>query len=446
MKLRPYQQDIVKQVKPPRTLIVLPTGGGKTAIACEIMVNEWDGPVWFICHRTELVEQTVDSLARFGVEAGVIKAGYPATEARIQVAGIQTVGRRDLTPPPGALVIIDEAHTVGHYRVAEEFFDIHDGPIIGITATPWRTRRVEGVGVKYEQVIIGPTTKELIEKQFLVKPRVYAFENAIDLEGLSTSGSDFDMEEVSPRVVSDVSIAKVVDECLRLNDGRTAIVFCVNVLHAKIMAEKLPDAEFVVAETKNRSEIYDRLRSGETKYLCSVGVLTEGFDVPSVGCVVLARPTLSRALHVQMIGRGLRISKNKVDCLVLDFVGNCMRHGLVDDYKKYQMEPDYPGEPGDAPVRLCPECLRLVPLVNEVCECGYVFPPGVPKDKPDLHGYMVEVGSKEDQIRCGTAAKVFKALYGRFPPLSHSYMRGWTDGRDEESIRADQESVLSLGA
>jgi DNA repair protein RadD len=131
---------------------------------------------------------------------------------------------------------------------------------------------------------------------------------------------------------------------------------------------------FVTGETptRERDAVLGRFRRGELKYLCNVNVLTTGFDSPHIDCVALVRPTLSPGLYYQMVGRGFRLHPGKQNCLVLDFGGNVLRHGPVDDLR---IKPVGNGD-GAAPAKECPECLALIAAGYATCpQCGYVFPP-----------------------------------------------------------------------
>jgi hypothetical protein len=160
-----------------------------------------------------------------------------------------------------------------------------------------------------------------------------------------------------------------------------------------------------------RQKIYDELSRGKIKLISSVGVLTEGFDIKSISCVVMARPTKSWALNCQMAGRGLRIHPDKTDCIILDLAGNHARHGLASKITREEMAPDYPDpKKGTAPTRECPECSFVCRACDRECpECGHQFPIHE-KKKPELKGDLVEI---DCGVLMSTNPKMKKA-YGDF--------------------------------
>lgn len=415
MELRPYQQDFVDQImaKEGNTLGILATGGGKTACASEMMRRL--KKCWFLVHRDELVGQTLQALERFGLQAGAIKANRDQNHgADIQVAGVQTMTSRGVRPEPGTAIIVDEAHTVSFYSVVKNLIDSHAGRVIGLTATPWRAKRTEGLSDHYSNHVIGPTTSELIKMGFLTPPETYGF-NAIDMSDFTKPyGGDWRQDDLAIASEAEESIETVVRESIKHSKG-TAIVFCVSVLHAELLAERLPNSEIVTGETSfsQRADVYRRLREGKISFLCSIGVLTEGFDVTSIETVILARPTLSRALHVQMIGRGLRLHEGKTVCKVLDFAGNTETHGFAHKYTRKQMLPDAAKEAGEAPIKMCEECNALVPIQAEVCPyCGELFPIPTGNEKRILSGMLIHLDG-------GDALAAFKLMHGRLPPKGH---------------------------
>jgi DNA repair protein RadD len=169
-------------------------------------------------------------------------------------------------------------------------------------------------------------------------------------------------------------------EIVGYTGNRNAVlIFASGVKHGEHIVEKLKsrhgvDCGFVTGETPsaNRDAILARFRAGQVKYLVNVNVLTTGFDAPNIDCVALVRPTLSAGLYYQMVGRGFRLHPSKANCLVLDFGGNVLRHGPVDQIR---IQERIAGN-GQAPVKECPECNSVIAAGYAVCpDCGYVFPP-----------------------------------------------------------------------
>jgi len=389
MELYPFQRELIRKLYDRikkgdrRILLYAPTGAGKTVMVASVIrdARSRGRQILFLVHRNELVAQTVDTLGRFGIEAGVIKAGWTPDESKpVQVASIQTLASRGC--PSLDIVFIDECHTTSYYKACRELLDQHPGLVIGVSATPWRTRKQEGLSQYYHTMVSAPTPKALIEMGFLVPPRTYGYNNTIDLKQVRTRAGEFAIEDLDVVCNTPDVILKIVEEYRRLASDRTCICFAVNVEHARNLALAFNaygiPADHIEAATHPmaRSEKYQALDRGELKVLSSVGVLTEGFDVRSVKSIILARPTKSMALHFQMIGRGLRTCPEvgKEDCLILDFANNTERHGMVQMLDQVEMDTPLESD-GVALTKSCPACFTVVPLDVMVCpQCGYAFP------------------------------------------------------------------------
>lgn len=382
-----------------RVLLVAPTGAGKTVIAGKIIEKSYQAgkKVMFIVHRDILVTQTKDKLSSlFGVnEVGVIAGKYKESrQYPIQVASIQTLSRRDISWFKPDCLIFDEAHTTSWSSWALKQFprldhleeeDLESSPfVIGLTATPWRLKKGESMGDIFETLVQTPAPKQLIDMGYLVRPICYAAPTP-DLEGIKTVRGDYDLNDLDHICNVPEVIDAGIRDWQRLAAGRRTIAFAVNVSHAEAIAERFIEAgvpaTYVSANTKREEcyKAYDDLAEGRIKVLASCMKLSEGFDVPSVSCVLMSRPTKSKSLYVQQLGRGLRISKEtgKQDCIVLDQGGNIKQHGFVEDITGYDLEPmaDEKGEGDAAPVRNCPQCFHICYNFNTVCpNCGYEFP------------------------------------------------------------------------
>jgi superfamily II DNA or RNA helicase len=416
MKLRPYQEQLIKELyyllkTTMRVLVVSPTGSGKTVITASIIKDAISRgrKCWFIVHREELVLQTKETMAKIGVTCGIIKAGFDESESNVQICSVQTMASRGVLPDAGDVVVIDEAHTVSFYSWIKDFLESRDDCfVIGVTATPWRAKKGEGMALLYGEYLCACSPRELQQNGYLVPSRVYGF-SAFDLKGIKSSGGDYVISELEKKCNTEKACKVILRESLKLIGDRTGIIFAVSVDHAYELARFFNEAgiktETVTAETKNRQEIYDRLRSGETRFVASVGVLTEGFDVPSIGVAILARPTRSKALNVQMFGRALRISDGKNDALILDFAENYKKFGIASDLTREEMAPDYPDpKKGEVPLKDCPECGAVVrSSIMECPECGYLFPKG--REKESIDGQLVEVSGKKGDPR-------FKKVFG----------------------------------
>lgn len=395
LSLRDFQKEVVSelyaQIKTGTNpiLLVAPTGSGKTVMMSKIIFDarSRDRPCTFIVHRDPLIEQTRTTLQRYGIEAGIIKASYkPDMNSSVQIASIQTLNRRKHLIPelfaPGTVCLIDEAHTTSFHNCTQEILSQfkENCIFIGATATPWRLKKQEGLAEIYQSMVSTPIPEQLMSQGWLVKPTYYSFP-APDLSKIRSSDGEYKQSDLSIACNTPVLIERIIKEWHRLAKDKSTIAFAVDIKHSQAIAQEFNrqgvPAEHLDANTPipERQQIYQRLKNKETLVLSSVGVLTEGFDVPSIECVLLCRPTKSKALHHQMLGRGVRIAPGKKTCIVLDQSENCKRHGLLEDIRVYEMDSanTKPDEP--PPMKECPECNCFLYAFQMVCpQCGYDFP------------------------------------------------------------------------
>jgi superfamily II DNA or RNA helicase len=469
LELYPYQRDLIKELYAvlkkgqDRVLLYAPTGAGKTVIVSKVIAdaNSRGRQVLFIVHRNELVSQTVETLKRFEIEAGVIKAGWqPDASKPVQVASVQTLASRGA--PELDIVFIDECHTTSYFKACRDILSHHKGLVMGVTATPWRTRKQEGLKEHYKAMVRAPLPKVLMEMEFLVPPVYYGYNNEIDFKRVKTRAGEFAIEDLDVVCNTPDVIQKIVTEFQRLAIDRTCICFAVNVEHAKNIAMTFAregvSADYIEAATHpmSRSEKYDALDRGELQVLASVGVLTEGFDVRSIGAIILARPTQSIALNYQMVGRGLRTCKErgKEDCIVLDFANNTERHGMVQMLDQVEMDAPMETEEG-AITKACPACNVVVPLSEMVCpNCGYQFPlcdgegdkkerlddlvkllPPDEKKKRQVYGKHAKYAF-ENGYRPSWAEVRFQRKYHKWPTATHRYQAVFGEDQALENQKA----------
>jgi superfamily II DNA or RNA helicase len=404
IKLRDYQQVAIAQVYAffrtgiKAVLLYAPTGAGKTVLAAKMIVDavKKGRRVLFLVHRAKLVKQTVKTLLSQGIEPSVIWAGWdelPDYSRFVQVAMVQTLQNREL-PPDIGLVIADEVHTTAFYKLySEKVVPTYGGNIlalskcffVGLSASPWRTKATEGYCHLFQALVRAPYPQELIDMGYLVRSRQFGYDGLIDFKKLDTSGNGDFTQKSMESVCTPVYNREVVKRYQEICPERKAIVFCAGVnqaldITAKFRASGIT-AECIIEATpeKERDAIFERFQDGTTHILISVNVLCEGFDEPTVEAVLLARPTKSRALLVQMCGRGLRLSQGKENCYFLDFAENFKRLGL---HTKRFTTPLCPRgsketakEEESIELKTCPNCGEIIPAMLGVCpNCGYIFP------------------------------------------------------------------------
>lgn len=353
-KLRPYQTACLDALAEAqrrgvqRPLCVLPTGAGKTALfasylaACPPTERQL-----ILVHRDELIDQTIDKMAIWapGLQAGIVKAESNDTAQRVTIASIQTVQREQrlaqLAPPQ--TIIVDEAHhcepgnswwlTMQRLRAFEA-----DGPqTIGWTATPFRPNNAPIVGAEqpFQECAYVYSLPEAITEGYLVGIDNKHIFIELNLDKVKQTAGDWSAEALGDAMLDADAPSAIVEAWLTHARGKRTLVFTPNIAMAKATEEAFADASICVASIfghtprEERHEIYSHWRQGTIDVVVNVMVLTEGFDEPSVECIVLARPTRSKVLYMQAVGRGLRPYPGKESCLILDCVGACHRHELM---------------------------------------------------------------------------------------------------------------------
>ena len=355
-----------------------PTGFGKTLTAAKIIEGALakGNRVIFTAPAISLIDQTVAAFEAEGItDIGVMQASHPRTNplAQVQVASVQTLARREI--PAASLVIVDECH-IGAIAV-EKLMDEHpDVFFIGLSATPW----AKGMGLRWQDLVVPCTIGDLIEQGFLSKFVAYA-PTIPDLSGVKVQAGEY-AEAALLDVMGDAQlIGGIVETWLAKADNRPTLLFGVNCAHAQLLqAEFLRagvNAGYVDAFTDiiERKRLERKFRSGEVKVACSVRTLTTGIDWP-VSCIIDAAPTKSEMLHVQKIGRGLRVNQGTEDLLILDHAGNSLRLGLVTDIHYEVLDKTPKGEKQERKAKaekLPKECANCAGLhAGKVCPfCGH---------------------------------------------------------------------------
>lgn len=375
-------------------LVVLPTGSGKSVV-CAMLLQEilaaWPAQrILVVTHVRELIEQNYHELLGHWPEApaGVYSAGLRSRdlEQPITFAGIQSLYRID-TPPPFDLVIIDECHLVpadgeGMYRTLLENLRRQNprAKVIGLTATPYRLNSgpLVGGGI-FTDIAYELPLSILIAQGHLAPITTAPVRERVNLEAVRIKAGEFKAGELEAAMLGDKLVDRIVAEANALAaDRHSWLVFASGVAHARALTNALGEggiaAAMVTGETGDfeRERTIDRFRKGQYRALVNVSVLTTGFNVRQIDCLILARPTMSPGLYLQMLGRGMRTADGKVDCLVLDYGGNVQRHGPADQVRSPVRREK--GE-GEAPSRICPECGAKMHASAAYCgDCGKEFP------------------------------------------------------------------------
>lgn len=390
--------------------VVLPTGSGKSFIVADVTASV-NGAACVVAHRRELVNQLSMALAREGVRHRVIGPDslrrmcaqmhmaefgrtYYDPGARVAVAGVDTLIGMDPAKDPWfanvALWVMDECHHVlkdNKWGKACAMFPNARG--LGVTATPLRAdgkglgRHADGL---FDAMVVGPSMRELINRKYLTEYRVFAPPSDIDLRNVTITDSG----EYSPPKLSEARKAShitgdVVKHYLRLARGKLGVTFDCDIESATDTAAAYRTAgvpaEVVSSKTPDtlRADILRRFKRREILQLVNVDLFGEGFDLPAIEVVSMARPTMSYALFCQQFGRSLRLMDGKLHALIIDHVGNVLKHGLPDARRTWTLdrrERGGRGAPKDViPVRSClnPQCMSVYERTFKYCPfCGHV--------------------------------------------------------------------------
>ena len=422
-RLRDYQKQAIRDMREAarggarNILICAPTGSGKTEIAsCLADMNRLKGKrSAFVVDRKSLIRQTSDAFDLHGIEHGVIQADHPRLRPslRTQLCSVQTIARRQW--PEADLVIVDEAHAMN--KVITARIAPRSTRALGLTATPF----TKGLGKLYDKVVNVTTTNKLIEEGFLSKYRIFACTEP-DMEGVKVVAGEFERKETEKRALQ--VVGDVVAEYLLHGEGRKFICSAVDTAHVMELQRQFLAAGVNVASytykdlDEDREETVTEFRRADSSIrgLITVTAASKGFDVPDIGCVIMARP-LRKSLseHIQFFGRGLRIYSGKLDCIILDHSGNCARfwaqwnhvfqHGVGNDdldTGKKREQPKREKKPEDE-MMICPQCKRVHKAQPFCPGCGHEYP----KRKAVEH----VPGTLKELIATGSPKSITAALW-----------------------------------
>ena len=348
--LRDYQLAICERVKEAfeahrSVMMQMPTGTGKTVVLASLVKQylnrDADCSVLIVAHRIELIEQTGTFLNHFGIDYGVIAGGKrPAVLKRVMVASVQTLSKNldiDLSP---SLVVIDEAHHALAKTYQMLWAAWPEAKFLGLTATPYRMSG-DGFTDLFEVLVDSWSVKQFIADGWLSPYDYYSIrpdsEEQQEIDSLKKRGADgdFQMKELREKLDVRPSIARLFEAFERYAFDKKGIIYAIDIAHAEHIAgfNRLQGVNAVAISSKTpakeRAEVIRTFRDeNRIQILVSVDLFSEGFDCPDVEFIQMARPTLSLAKYLQMVGRGLRPCKGKQCCTIIDNVGLYRTFGL----------------------------------------------------------------------------------------------------------------------
>lgn len=409
--LRPYQHDIINETRKlmiagsKSILIQSPTGSGKTVLTAKMLESASQKTYisWFLVHRRELIKQSIRTFVDVNVKHGVISSGFGEDPLQlVQIASVQTLGRRYHKVTKPNLIIYDEAHHVAAGTWDKIYKAFPDAYHIGLTATP---ERLDGKGLRpwFNKMVAGPKITWLIENGYLSLYKLFA-PTTIDTEGVKMTGGDFNKKALAMRVYSSPTVTgDAVREYLKYAKGKRAVAFCVSVQHSKEIAAKFNANGIRAAHVDGETDQHIRdleirkFQDGEIDILCNVDLFGEGFDVPAIECVILLRPTNSLGLYLQQVGRALRPAPGKDYAIILDHAGNVQRHGLPDEDREWSLDGKAArlrNSDGGPRVQLCPKCFAAkFPGRPKCIHCGHIFEVNA-REIEHVEGELQEIDQK----------------------------------------------------
>lgn len=489
IKLRDYQIKLRDDVYTTwrdghkNVIAVAPTGSGKTRIISDIILN-CGVPCVAIAHRQELVSQISLALAENGVYHNVMAPQsvidfcitrhvdvcgkkYHRASSNVHVAGVQTLLRR-VTPRMKRdikLWVTDEAHHLlpkNQWGKAAALFPNAYG--LGVTASPIRCDN-QPLGAQhggvFDKMVSGPTMRELIDVKYLADYRIFAPKSSINRDTIKRSQAtgDFSQHALRKELEKSTITGDIVSHYQKIAMGKRGITFVVGVDMAHEVAEKYNNvgipAEAISAKTADRvrQNAIRKFENGDILQLVNVDLFGEGFDVPAVEVVSMGRPTESFGLYLQQFGRALRPLQGKTHGIIIDHVGNVMRHGLPDAYREWTLDQPIKGvkgqrDPNIMPVRTCESCFSAYEATTDTCPyCGHItLPQG--RSRPEyVDGDLIEFDTKlleELRGKIGAVMNGHPALPTNASPMViNAVKKNW---KNRQQAQLDLKSAINLWA
>lgn len=428
-----------------RVLGVAPTGFGKTVVFSYMVARarERGRRIGIFAHRAELLEQISNALREFKVPHGIIAKGCKSVDLRhtVHVISSQTYCRRLSKMPQLDLLIPDEAHHATPGSSLDKCLaHSPNGRIVGVTATP---ERLDGQGLlpSFEEMVLGPYPRELIDAGRLSDYMLYAPPGGIDTSNMGTRAGDWKREDAEGEADKPSITGNAIDHYRKHLNGSPSAAFCVSVNHAVHVAEQFRDAGYIAAhidggmETGLRRQIVRDFRAGKINMLTSADILSEGFDVPGMHGALLLRPTKSLAMYLQQVGRALRVCPGKSHAVILDHANNSAdsAHGLPCLERDWSLEGRKKGKPpvDGSMTWECPKCFSRWSLSVSTCKdktCK-TERPSRPRVVEEVAGELVEV-DKEAVRKIISPAKIEQGQAKTLRELEElaerrGYAKGW---------------------
>lgn len=439
IELRPYQQNAITQTRKmilegkKRFVFCSPTGSGKTYTFSFLVKSaiEKGKRVLILTHRIELLTQAGGSLSNLGLNPVKIEAGKKVGyfSSQLYTAMIETISRRmDKLEyiqfvQSLDLIIIDECH-FGNF---DKFFSqiSKQTVVIGFTATPHREKNQISLDRFYEGLIEVISIPELIDQGYLSQPLTYGVK--MDLSSVAKKGNDYDADSLGSFMTETKVYEGVIENYKTICPKTKALAFCPNIKSSEKLRDELIEAGLNARHIdagfskRDRSKMLEWFKSTPDAILCNVGILTTGFDEPTIQTIILYRATKSLPLFLQMVGRGARvISGVKDKFTVLDFGNNVREHDFWEAERTWSLKKKKKKD-GTPPVKECKSCGALLPAsVMECPHCGYVFP-RPEKSKEEAEIAYLQLLTKQQRMKKAEKGSIAEKAAMAKAKLIHPY-------------------------
>lgn len=440
-ELHPFQNDIIGELRQAyaeghrRIMLALATGAGKTVLGASLIrsASAKGHKSVFIVDRIELVDQAVNTLQAVGLRVGQMQSSntWVHEDDEVIVGTRQTFAARGV--PPAGFAIIDEAHVLSkdHIKLMESWNRV---PFVGLSATPLRP----DLGKYFTHMVRGPTVAWLTDQGFLTPAKAFcpgsdAIERAIS--GVKVKRGDYVSSELATAMNTKSLIGDIIGTWQEKAIDRPTMVFAVDIAHSKSVISDFIDAgvsaAHIDAYTKaaERRDIIGAFKAGEIRVLSSVNVLGIGFDYPGASCAILARPTMSEALHIQQVGRVIRRAEGKSEALILDHAGNTLRFGLPIHFEVPDLgtgeHKAASAKKKEARMIACSHCGCVMESDQWTCPSCGIDRPGRKPTVIYREGRLVEFGSGDNGSTANTIVDQ-RSWYLAFRWFADR--RGWKDG------------------
>lgn len=362
-------------------LYVLPTGGGKSLLFTWMVGRAVRGgrSVCIIVHRDHLIWQLAETLTDQGIPFGIISPGFDPLHRPVQIASIHTLVRRLDVWPRFDWLVVDEAHHAAASTWMKILRHYEKTMVLGVTATPARLDG-KGLGRVFDDMIFGPTMRELIEQGYLANYRLFSPTMPTDLAELHSRAGDYKIEEAAAAMDKAAITGDAVAHYAKHLAGAPAIAVCVTVEHAHHVSAAFREAGFssrvIEASTdrNDRDRMLRDLAAGRLNVLSSCEVVSEGTDVPVCQGALLLRPTKSLTLYLQACGRALRPKADRSPAIILDHAGNSALHGVPAMDRQWTLDDGAVKAKSKALVKECKFCFAINDAsATECAVCGESF-------------------------------------------------------------------------